>query len=199
VTTPRGQILAIVRRALDRGQTVEIDGLGTFRPTQHGKKPGYELISQTQLQVFLAYVEEDLPLARRLQCGLAAAGYATWLDKDKLLPGQDWPRAIRRAVEISDVFVACFSQRSIAKRGQFQNELRWALDCARLRPLEATFLVPLRFEACAVPRRIAEQLQYVDLFPDWEAGMQKVVRAVRKAGPKPGCRLQSLTPRPNSG
>ena len=176
--TPRKQILTIVRRALDRGQTVEIDGLGVLRATFRG----YELAPQARPQVFIAYVEEDLPLARRLCDGIAAAGFVPWLDKDKLLPGQNWPRAIRRAVEISDVFVACFSPRSIVKRGQFQNELRWALECARLRPLEATFLVPVRFEPCAVPGRIAEQLQYVDLFPEWEAGMKKLVRAVRKAG-----------------
>jgi hypothetical protein len=175
--TSRSQILAIIRRALDRGQRVEIDGLGVFRCM----RGGYQLIPRIQPRVFIAYVEEDLPLARRLCDGIAAAGCAPWLDKDKLLPGQNWPRAIRRAVEISDVFVACFSRRSITKRGQFQNELRWALDCARLRPLESTFLVPVRFESCTVPERIAEQLQYVDLFPDWETGMKKVVRAVRKA------------------
>jgi len=183
------QILTIVRRALDRGQTVEIDGLGTFRPASGG---GYELIAPAEPRVFIAYVEEDLVLARRLRDGIAAAGCTPWLDKDKLLPGQNWPRAIRRAVEISDAFVACFSLRSIAKRGQFQNELRWALDCARLLPLEATFLVPVRFEACAVPRRIAEQVQYVDLFPDWDAGVKKVIRAV-KARHKPGCRLERRT------
>jgi len=134
-------------------------------------------------------VQEDLVLARRLRDDIAASGHATWLDKDKLLPGQDWPRAIRRAVELSEAFVACFSQRSVAKRGQFQNELRWAMECGRQRPMESTFLVPVRFEACAVPERIAEQVQYVDLFPDWEAGVRKIVRALRKAGPKPGCRL----------
>jgi hypothetical protein len=190
--TPQKHILAIVRRALDRGQTVEIDGLGTFRHTHHGNEHGYDLIPETRPRVFVAYVQEDLPLARRLRNGIAAAGCTAWLDKDKLLPGQNWVRAIRRAVELSDAFVACFSPRSIAKRGQFQNELRWALECARLRPLESTFLVPVRFEACAVPRRIAEQVQYVDLFPDWEAGMKKVVRAVKKAGragPKLGISL----------
>lgn len=188
--TAREQILTIVRRALDRGQTVEIDGLGVFRPA----RCGYELIPRTQPQVFVAYVEEDLGLARRLRDGLAAAGFAPWLDKDNLLPGQDWPRAIRRAVEMSDAFVACFSPRSIAKRGQFQNEVRWALECARLRPLEATFLVPVRFEACVVPLQIAEQIQYVDLFPDWNAGVKRVGRAVRKAGRQrvpPLCHLQS--------
>ena len=195
--TPPEQILAIVRRALDRGQTVEIDGLGTFRPKHRERGRGaYELVPPTRPQVFVAYVQEDLALARRLRDGIAAAGCAAWLDKDKLLPGQNWPRAIRRAVEISDAFVACFSPRSIAKRGQFQNELRWALDCAKLLPLEATFLVPVRFEVCAVPQRIAEQVQYVDLFPDWEAGMKRVIRAVR-AGQKhrngqASCRLENL-------
>ena len=137
--------------------------------------------------MFIAYVEEDLALARRLRDRIAAAGCSTWMDKDKLLPGQNWPRAIRRAMEISDAFVACFSARSSSKRGQFQNELRWALHCAQRMPLEATFLVPVRFESCAVPRRIAEQVQYVDLFPDWDAGVKKVVRAVKagRAGWRP--------------
>ena len=67
------QILTIVRRALDRGQTVEIDGLGTFRPT----RAGYELIAKTRPLVFVAYAEEDLALARRLCEGIAAAGCAS--------------------------------------------------------------------------------------------------------------------------
>ena len=180
--SPREQILTIVRRALDRGQTVEIDGLGTFRPKDHGHGaaamnwspgPSRRCSWRTWRRIW----------RWRGGCGTGSRrpGCAPWMDKDKLLPGQNWPRAIRRAVEISDAFVACFSPRSIAKRGQFHNELRWALECAQLLPLEATFLVPVRFEACAVPRRIAEQVQYVDLFPDWDAGVKKVVRAV-KAG-----------------
>ncbi len=193
-----GRILAIVQRALERGQTVEIDGLGTFRPGA-GR---HEFVALTEPRVFLAYVEEDFALARRLRDGIAAAGCLPWMDKDKLLPGQNWPRAIRRAIEISDVFVACFSVRSGSKRGPFQTELRWALQCAQRIPLEQTFVVPVRFEACAVPRRIAEQVQYVDLFPDWDAGMKKVVQAVKRAGRagrklrfgQAGCRLESLTP-----
>jgi nucleoid DNA-binding protein len=70
MTPPHRQILDIVRRALDRGQTVEIDGLGTFR-TANGC---YQLIPQTRPQVFIAYVQEDLPLARRVRDGIAAAG-----------------------------------------------------------------------------------------------------------------------------
>jgi len=183
------RILKIVRRALERGQTVEIDGLGTFGSAADGD---YQFISQTKLRVFIAYVEEDLALARRLRDGIAEADCSPWMDKDKLLPGQDWPRAIRRAIEISDAFVACFSTHSIAKRGPFQSELRWALHCARRMPLNETFVIPVRFDRCCVPRQIQERSQYVDLFPDWDTGMKKVIRALRKkarAGHKPGCQL----------
>ena len=178
-------VLTMIRRALDSGKTVEIDGLGTFRP---GAAGAYEFAAQTEPRVFIAYVEEDLKLARRLRDRISAAGCSTWMDKDKLMPGQNWPRTIRRAIEISDVFVACFSARSSIKRGPFQSELRWALECAQRMPLEQSFVIPIRFEPCAVPRQISERLQYVDLFPDWDAGVTKVVRALKKAG-RTGCRL----------
>ena len=193
MTNPEG-ILKVVRRSLERGQAVEIDGLGTFRPKDGG---GYEFMAQTAPQVFIAYVEEDLLLARRLRDRIAAAGCSPWMDKDKLMPGQNWPRAIRRAIEISDAFVACFSVRSGSKRGPFQNELRWALQCAQRMPLEESFVVPVRFEECGVPQLIQERVQYVDLFPDWDAGVKKVLQAVRRpgrAGWKAGGRLESLTP-----
>lgn len=172
------RILEIVRRCLETGQPVEIDGLGTFRATAAG---GYAFEPESRPQVFIAYVEEDLALARRLCNDLAAAGCAPWLDKEQLLAGQNWPRAIERAIDVADVFLPCFSPRSLAKRGQFQCELRYALNCARRRPLEDVFLMPVRFAPCAVPRRIAEQVQYVDLFPDWNRGLERVVRAIRKA------------------
>ena len=121
-------ILRIIRQSVERGQAVEIEGLGTFRKAENGR---YQLEPQTCPQVFIAYAVEDLILARRLCEALRAAGCSPWLDKDKLLPGQNWPRSIEQAIEIADVFVACFSSRSIRKRGQFQSELRYALECAR--------------------------------------------------------------------
>ncbi|MGH9592785.1 MAG: hypothetical protein ACRD5L_06815, partial [Bryobacteraceae bacterium] len=70
---------------------------------------------------------------------------------------------------------------SIAKRGQFQSELRYALDCARRLPQDAMFVVPVRFEPCVVPHRIADQTHYVDMFPDWDRGLRRVVKAIRRA------------------
>ena len=176
--TTKDAVADILRRCLDAGQRVEIEGLGTFQASAEG----FVLLPQTQPEVFIAYAAEDLALARRLCEALRAEGCSPWLDKDKLLPGQNWPRAIERAIEVSDAFVACFSPRSVFKYGQFQSELRYALDCARKRPVaeDAPFVIPVRMEDCHVPRRIADQVQYVDLFPDWGKGVRRIARAIHK-------------------
>ena len=176
----RGLMLRALRRALDRGQPLEIDGLGRFQKGQGG----YEFVAGARPQVFIAYVEEDLEQARHLRDALEKAGFAPWLDKDQLLAGQNWPRAIERAIDLSDAFVACLSSRSLSKRGQFQCELRYALDCANRMPLDEVFFLPVRFDACAVPRVIESRTQYVDLFPDFDRGVRQLVRALRKRKPK---------------
>ncbi|HEV1284224.1 MAG TPA: toll/interleukin-1 receptor domain-containing protein [Bryobacteraceae bacterium] len=175
--TKPGQIFEIVRRSLEAGQAVEIEGLGRF----HRSAEGYRFDPDTQPTVFVAYALEDLAVVRRLCEALKTAGCSVWLDKDRLMPGQNWTQSIDGAITDADAFVACFSVRSVGKRGQFQSELRRALDCARKRPLDEVFLLPVRLERCSVPARIAEQWQYVDLFPDWERGVKRLVRSIRKA------------------
>ncbi len=170
-------ITGILQRALEAGQSIEIEGLGVFQRASSG----YTFSPESAAHVFVAYAVEDLASARRLCGALRAQGYAPWIDKEKLLAGQNWPRAIERAIEVSDAFVACFSPRSTGKRGQFQSELRYALECARRRPLEQEFLIPVRLEECAVPRHVSDQTQYVDLFPDWDKGIRRLARAIRKA------------------
>ena len=172
------RILSIVQESLQQGHSVEIDGLGSFHRADGG---GYDFVPESRPLVFVAYAVEDLAVVRRLCDALTVAGCHPWLDKDKLLPGQNWPRAIERAIEISDAFVACFSPRSVVKYGQFQSELRYALDCARLLPLDQLFVVPVRLEPCKLPALIARELQYADLFPVWERGVRRVVRSVRRA------------------
>ncbi|MBV8844631.1 MAG: toll/interleukin-1 receptor domain-containing protein [Bryobacterales bacterium] len=167
-----------MRRSLDRGLRVDIEGLGSFQRDCRG---AYTFRAQAKPEIFVAYVAEDLQIARRLCGSLAQSGCSPWLDKDKLLPGQNWPRAIERAIAIADVFVACFSSRSLVKRSQFQSELRFALECARRLPLESVFLIPVRLEQCDLPAAISDRLQYVDLFPDWERGVRRIARAARAA------------------
>ena len=90
------RIAHMLRQALEQGATVEIDGLGKFVP---GGKRGYRFVSQTKPRVFIAYVEEDLSLVKKLYQAFEQHGFRPWLDKKKLLPGQNWPRAIETAIQ----------------------------------------------------------------------------------------------------
>jgi hypothetical protein len=171
------QIARILREALKRGASVEIDGLGTF--SQRGKH-GFRFVAQTQPRVFIAYVQEDLSFARKLYQSCEQSGFRPRLDKKRLLPGQNWPRAIETAIQSSDFFVACFSRRAISKRGSFQSELRYALFCAAKVPLDEIFLIPLRLDDCQVPKSISKQIQYLDLFPDWKGGVKRLVAVIKR-------------------
>jgi hypothetical protein len=170
------EVARIVRSCLNHGGSVEIEGLGTFRRRARGD---FVFDAQTRPKVFLAYVIEDYRAAGRLYRALAAAGFDPWLDRKRLQPGQNWPRAIERAISVSDFFVACLSECSLGKRGRFQAELRYALDCASLLPLEQVFFIPARLEECRVPARIHQEFQYVDLFPEWQRGLERVIAVMR--------------------
>jgi len=171
------ELAEVVLEGLAAGQRVEIDGLGVFSldPAQ-----GFRFQPHPPPKIFVAYVTEDAAAADRLYQALAGAGFSPWMDARKLLPGQNWPRSIELAIESSDFFVACFSTRSVNKRGGFQAEIRYALDCARRLPLDDIFLVPLRLDACRVPRSIQRECQYIDLFPDWTRGLHRLASAIRQ-------------------
>ena len=171
-----GRVVRIVREALERGADIEIDGLGTFRGS---RKQRFRFISQNKPRVFIAYVEEDLRLAKKLYAAFDQHGFRPWLDKKKLMPGQNWPRAIETAIQTSDFFVACFSRRSASKRGSFHSELRYALTCAARVPLDEIFFIPVRLDGCTVPGRISRRIQYVNLFPDWAAGVRQVIAVMK--------------------
>lgn len=159
----------VVRESIGRGETVGLDGLGTFHPDDAGS---VLFTAETEPRVFVAYASEDCEAAGRLHDGLSALGFRVWMDKRRLLPGQNWRRAIDRAIESSDFFIPCFSLVSVRKRGQFPHEVRRALQCAGRMPLDDAFILPVRLEECCVPARIRSCTQYVDMFPDWEEGVR---------------------------
>jgi hypothetical protein len=165
-----------VKQCLEEGKRVLIDGIGSFLPLADG---GVRFVPRTARPVFIAYVQEDAAAAGRLYRDLRSAGQAPWMDRRKLLPGQNWPRSIEHAISSSDFVVACFSRRSVNKRGGFQAEIRYALDCARRIPLDQPFLLPVRLDECRVPASICNHIQYVDLFPDWDAGLRRVLATLR--------------------
>lgn len=179
------QVALIVRECLEEGKTVQIDGLGLFQP--HGKNR-YRFVACAPPTVFVAYVHEDAPAVDRLCNQFQTHGFEPWTDRRKLLPGQNWPRSIEEAIETTDFFVACFSEHSVTKKGGFQSEIRYALDCARRVPIDEVFLIPVRLDGCHVPASISRETQYIDLFPDWNRGFRRILTVINRQLGKPGAR-----------
>ena len=169
------QIAAIILNCLKEGKPVEIEGFGTFHPDAEGS---FRFAALDTPRVFVAYASEDYQKAEAIYDALLAAGCNPWMDRKNLQAGQNWPRLIESVIEASDFCVACMSTNSVRKRGGFQSELRFALDIARRLPLDDSFLIPVRLDECHVPSRVTREWQYIDFFPDWSKGLNRLTQAI---------------------
>jgi hypothetical protein len=103
------------------------------------------------IQVFLAHASEDKQRVRELHMKLEAKGFKPWLDVIDILPGQNWKTEIPKAIHSSDIFVACFSNASVAKKGYVQSEFKLALVSYSDRPPGQIFFVPVKLDDCEIP------------------------------------------------
>lgn len=129
--------------------------------------------------VFIGYAHEDSEDAKRLYDCLIEAGVDAWIDKDKLLPGQNWEFEIEKNIRNSQFFLALLSNHSIPKRGFVQKEWSKAQEILREVPESQIFIIPVRLEECAVPYKF-RNIQWVDVFPDsaWEKGLRKILSVI---------------------
>ena len=132
------------------------------------------------LSVFLCHASEDKAAVRELSSTIRKWGHDPWLDEDKLLPGQDWDREIRRAIESADIVVVCLSAQS-EKRGYVQKEIKRALDIADEQPEGAIYVIPVKLTECSVPDRL-RQTQWVNL--SVTGGPSKLEAALRLCADK---------------
>jgi hypothetical protein len=146
------------------------------------KRPESQKSSPRHLQVFLCHSLGDKHDVKQLFQRLKAYNIDPWLDKEKLLPGQDWNMEIQKAVRNSDVVLICLSRDFIVKEGYGQKEIKLALDTALEKPEGTIYLIPLKLEECELPQRL-KPFQAVNYFE--EDGFDKLLSALKY-------RIQSL-------
>jgi hypothetical protein len=128
-------------------------------------------------RVFISYARQDYDAASRLYEDLRAkTNLKLWLDKKDLLPGQDWNVEIRKAIKNSRYLIALFSSTSVQKRGYIQKEFKFALDVLDEFPEGEIFAIPVRLDNCETPYEKFRNIERVDLFPDWNEGVQRLLR-----------------------
>lgn len=129
-------------------------------------------------RIFLIYAKEDREKVEALYNHLDQSGFKPWIDSKDILPGQDWRSSIKKAIEESDIALACLSKNVVNKKGFVQAELKLALDLLDERAEGFSPVIPVRLEDTEVPERL-RGLQWVDLYKD--GSMQKLQQAIKKA------------------
>jgi hypothetical protein len=115
------------------------------------------------LRIFLLYARSDEKAVRRLYNRLSKAGASVWMDRKKLLPGQDWQSEIYQAIYGSDIIIVCLSKKFNKQGGYRHEELRIALEKVSGLPDNLLQIIPVRLEECDMPEPL-HRWQRVDLF-----------------------------------
>jgi hypothetical protein len=127
------------------------------------------------VEVFISYAKEDIQMVQEIYSKLLDEGFSPWLDREKLMPGHDWELEIEKAIQSSDIFLACLSSLSVSKTGFVQAEWKRALTVAERMPEGKIFIIPVRLDECEVPRSL-RHLQWVDYFSPY--GKEKLYKAI---------------------
>ena len=130
------------------------------------------------MKVFISYAREDLEIAKRLRDDLEKAGIKTWLDKEDLLPGQNWRDVILREIRESRYFIAMLSSKALSREGFVHKELKTALDFIDHLPADRIFIIPVRTDECMPADEKLKYIHWADLFPSYEDGLKKILRVL---------------------
>lgn len=132
------------------------------------------------MSIFVSYAKEDFESAELIFHFLDKNNLDPWLDEFSLVAGENWEIAIESAIENSRFFIVLISTTSVTKTGVVQKELKFALKRLELFPESNIFVIPVRIEECFVNNRTLRQLHYIDMFPNWQSGEDKILAAIHK-------------------
>jgi hypothetical protein len=120
-----------------------------------------------EARIFLSYAHMDEKPVRELYQRLKNAGFYPWMDKEDILPGEDWELVIKQTIKDAPFFLACLSHNSINHRGVVQEEIRSALETWRRKLDSDIYLIPIKLEDCPVPAALAK-FNWVELYKEGE-------------------------------
>ncbi|OPZ83880.1 MAG: hypothetical protein BWY76_02083 [bacterium ADurb.Bin429] len=141
--------------------------------------------------IFISYVRQNEQAVAHLIERLDSPdlGFEVWCDQKSLLAGRRWKAGIKRAIANCTYFLACFSAEYQQRHETTMNEeLAQAIARLRKHHYDYPFLIPVLLNQCVVPDNpigpdeTLHDLQWVEMYPDWDTGMNKLLAALRVTG-----------------
>jgi TIR domain len=134
-------------------------------------------------KIFFSYSRADAPMVDRIAKDLSRQGVELWMDRQNLVPGQEWLSQIRQAISEADFMVVFLSQFSLkSKSVQYEYEKAFEYQSRA----GGTRLIPVLLDKVDLPSSLAK-IQYADFTESYIEGMQQLLRALAvPTGPRPG-------------
>ncbi len=152
-------------------------GFGFASPTLRiiiKPSPDFRMPS-SNITVFISYATEDYDIAKRLYDDLKQRCIVPWLDRENLLPGQNWRNEIPRVIREHDYFLLLISSHSVNKRGFIQKEQKIALDLLDEIPEDEIFIIPVRIDETQLRHENLKNIHWADL-SDYDVGFEKLLK-----------------------
>jgi hypothetical protein len=126
--------------------------------------------------IFISYARTDVEIVREIYESLLNKKYNPWMDIYSIKGGENWFRAITKAIDGCEIFLAILSNNSVSRRGVIQKELKKALDKWDGMLPDDIFIIPIRIDDCPIP----DLLKHIHVL-DWEdgKGKNKLLEAIR--------------------
>ena len=141
--------------------------------------------------VFISYIRKNKGEVDRLYNELTSRGIEVWLDRRDLGAGARWKREIKKAISDGAFFIACFSKEYHERAKTYMNaELRIAIEQMYQLHIDRKWFIPIRLDDCEIPdmdiggSETLRDLHHVDLYEDWNAGIQSIVKVIQPDPPE---------------
>lgn len=85
---------------------------------------------------------------------LEKQGMEPWMDREKLLPGMEWNKEMKKAVDSSHAILFFISKRTFDEAGIVDPIIKYILDRSLDEPEGNIFIIPVKLEECSTPFRL---------------------------------------------
>lgn len=126
-------------------------------------------------KVFISYATEDYKYANNLHQFLLQNGYKPWMDKQDILPGQNWDFQIQQALRKADFIILLLSAHSVGKRGYVQREFNQAIIYCEEKLDSDIYIIPIKIDECEIPPKL-RKFQWVEYTS--ENAMLQILNAI---------------------
>jgi len=126
--------------------------------------------------IFISYARTDVEIVRGMYESLVSKNHLPWMDIYSIKGGENWLRAISKAIDECEIFLAVLSNNSVSRRGVIQKELKKALDKWEGMLPDDIYIIPVRLDDCPIP----DLLKHIQVL-NWDGGKgeNKLLEAIR--------------------